>query len=149
MLPTWVVVADNSCARIFARDHQQKMLREIADLTRPAGRMSPAKRHNTERPGRSHDSRGENRHAMEPQTSLQEKELNLFVKHIIEFLDSHNKEFNDLIIVCAPKLLGLLRQHMDKSLTAKVTGEIRKDIAHLNINDISEKVFEKSLSHTD
>jgi len=142
---SWIIVADNSCARIFARGKQQTRLLEIADLSHPAGRMTQVAQHDSDRPGRSYDSAGKGRHAMEPRTSRKQKESALFAKQIAEFTELHKAEFDDLIIVCAPGLLGLLRKQMDKSVTAKIAREIRKDIAHMDVDSIRDTVYGKKV----
>lgn len=46
-------------------------------------------------------------------------------------------DFAALVIIAPPKTLGELRQHWHKALTAKLTAEIGKEMAHASIAEIA------------
>jgi protein required for attachment to host cells len=143
MPDTWIIVANNACARIFSRGQRQTRLREVADLVHPAGRMTQLEQHDKDRPGRSFDSRGAGRHALEPQTGHKLKEATLFARQMADYLEQHEREFEELIIVCAPRLLGLLRKQMSKPLAARIRREIRKSIVYMDADSIRKTVYGK------
>lgn len=49
-------------------------------------------------------------------------------------------KFDNLIVIAAPRTLGELRKHYHKALSAKLLGEIAKDLTSHAIADI-EKVI--------
>jgi hypothetical protein len=59
----WIVVADQSKARIFTVDDPRGELQELEQLEHPVGR-DQAQTLGSDRPGRSFDSSGQGRHAM-------------------------------------------------------------------------------------
>jgi len=77
---TWVVVANSSLARIFKLEKNQILI-ETEILEHPQSRL-----HNQDlvdgKPGRTYDSIGPGRHAMEPTSSPKHNEFNAFAKHL-------------------------------------------------------------------
>ena len=67
----WIVVADQSKARVFTVDDPRGELRELEHLEHLAG-SDQAQTLGSDRPGRSFDSSGQGRHAMG--TSVEPKE---------------------------------------------------------------------------
>jgi protein required for attachment to host cells len=137
---SWVVVADSCNARFFTRKKQSEPLQEVADLVNPSARMKPSDLE-SDSPGRSYDSFGKGRHAMEPKTSQKTRNAELFAKQISDFLTLHHEKFDSLIIISAPGFLGKLRKQLDKTILTKLTGEIKKDIVHADIDSISRIAY--------
>ncbi len=46
-------------------------------------------------------------------------------------------DFASLVVIAPPKMLGELRKHWHKALTAKLTAEIGKEMAHAPVADIA------------
>ena len=82
---TWVVVADSGRAHILANDGPGRGLRPVPgetwDGTVPAGRELMA-----DRPGRSLDSAGTGRHAMEPTSDPRKLEKEAFLAEVAAHL---------------------------------------------------------------
>lgn len=142
---SWILVADNSNARIFSSQGRQPRLTEVADLIHPEGRISQLEQ-DSDKPGRSFNSRGGARHAMEPPTSRKLKESDLFARRIADLLNRRKKEFDDLVIICAPRFLGLLRKHLDNDVRNKITREIRKSIVQADTENIRREVYGENKS---
>lgn len=140
MQTTLILAADNTRARLFAAQGRQTQLTEIADLIHPEGRLSNSGQ-DSDKPGRSYDSRGGARHAMEPPTSRKQKESGMFAGRIAEMVKENSNRFDDLIIICAPRFLGELRKHLDPALQERIRKEIRKSIAHDEARHIREVAF--------
>ena len=137
---TWVVIADGMHARI---------LREEA----PGGRLLPALEHElydpavhgysrdlkSDHPGRAFDTgsagfgrqhTAQPRHAMEPRHDPHQYEKHLFARHIAQLLNeaAGRDEFQRLVLVAPPKVLGDLRAELDEHSRKRVTGELAKDL---------------------
>ncbi|MEX2353272.1 MAG: host attachment protein [Gammaproteobacteria bacterium] len=126
---SWIIVADSTRARVFAHNKQHTQLEEITDLVHPAGRQREVDQQ-TDRPGRSFDSVGANRHAMEPHTEWKHKESEKFARQVSTYLTEHIRHFEDLTIICLPEFLGGLRSHLDEAVSNKVIREISKNMIH-------------------
>jgi len=130
---TWIIVADGARARVFLNDGPGHGIRELSEYTLN-NKLKPNRDINADRPGRTFDSDGDGRHAMEPSTDPNRHEKQLFVKKIIAMLEGedHKKTFDRIVLVAAPQTLGDLRSALSENLTRKLTGELAKDLTQLN-----------------
>jgi protein required for attachment to host cells len=141
MATKWVVAAESSRARIFTFHQAGLAMEELEALTHPASRAHERELI-SDRPGRSFDSVGSGRHAMEEEVSLKQQEAIVFAREISDRLELARTrgEFDELTLVAAPAFLGLLRENLsvathklivrtiDKNLVQHSEAEIR---AHL------------------
>ncbi len=126
---TWILLADTGRARVVSNDGPGHGLVEVPDCSfESLGKGD--KDLGTDKPGRAFDSAGAGRHAIEPHTAPGEVESKAFVDLIVQKLDeaAKAKRFDRLVLSAAPHALGLLRAALPKSLAAKVTGELAKDL---------------------
>ena len=86
----------------------------------------------SDRPGRSYESFGGARHALERENDPRQREAVRFARRIARRLDEARRkdEFERLVVVAGPPFLGLLRQAMSKPTKARVAHEIHKDLVH-------------------
>ena len=142
MRKTWVVVADNSRARIFTVETPSSPLIEIDSIVHPEGRMHD-RDITSDLPGRGAGSGG-SRHSYENETDAKEYENMGFAKRIAGFLDNSRKDdrCKNLVIVAAPGLLGNLRGEMNDQTRKMITLELAKNLSHLNANDIRKHMPE-------
>lgn len=129
MQQTWVVVAESSRARIFALHGLQSPMRELHDLVNPAARAAESDLV-SDRPGRSTDSMGGQRHAKQPQVSPKEQVVVAFAREIAALIEQGRgrNEFEQLILVAAPEFLGLLRRSLDEVTRRCIKREIHKNV---------------------
>ncbi len=129
MQQTWVVVADSSRARIFARADRNAELQEIADLVRPEAR-SPGRDLTADRPGRTFNSMGRSRHAKQPKHSAHEIAMQDFAQQVARLLERGQKsrKFQKLILVAGPRFLGRVHQHLRPATVALIESEIHKNL---------------------
>jgi protein required for attachment to host cells len=136
------VVANAARARLYELTGRGAPLVELKDLIRAESQL---KGHEIEadRPGRTFDSAGEGRHAMEPSLDPRKEEAIRFAREIAEQLsDSYkNHDFQRLCIIAPPAFLGLLRQEIGKPLDAAVAGELNKDLTHEPTDRIAAEVW--------
>jgi len=136
---TWIIVADGARAQVFLNSGPGSGLEPalsqalVAD-NRPSGDIA------SDRPGRSFDSAGEGRHAMQPGSDPHKYEQIVFAHDIAKLLGENRtkKAFDQLIIVAAPKMLGALRLALDSATSQLVIGEINKDLTKLPVNELSD-----------
>jgi protein required for attachment to host cells len=107
---TYVLIADGARARLFV------VAEGTADL-KPAfgqefiGTNLPSREIGSDRPGRSFDSAGFGRHAMEPPTDPHRHAERVFAQEVAAVLEDARRrnEFQDLVVVAPPKALGDMR----------------------------------------
>ncbi len=134
---TWIVVADGARARVFVNDGIGKGLSERPDLA-----LATDSRRNrdiqADRPGRTFDSAGEGRHAMEPRTDPHQHDEREFIRDVVDRLNGFAQRgaFERLVLVAAPRALGDMRQLMPKPLSARVVGTVAKDLTKAEPADI-------------
>lgn len=61
---------------------------------------------------------------MEPRRDRKTVESVLFVRYVSEYLAQHEHEYEQLVLVCAPKFPGQLRKQPGKPVKQKVSEEI-------------------------
>ena len=141
MATNWVVVAENSRARLFEMDSPRGALRELETLAHPQGRQRIGEI-DSDRPGRAFDSRGEGRHAMVRSVDPKEQGAMDFARRIADRLEQGRTggAFDGLILVAPPAFLGLLRKSLGEPLRKTIVREINKDLAHLGDEEIARHV---------
>ena len=131
MKPTrsWIVIADGAQARILENNGPGKGLTPL-----PAEEMHqalhPSRDINADRPGRTHDRMGPGRHSMEPTSDPHREEKRHFAAEVAGHLNAAalKQSYDRLVLVAPPKTLGDLRQALNKEASAKVDGELSKDL---------------------
>lgn len=132
---TWVLVADGTRARIFEKNF--KSLNNVMGQDFVADNLQDSEIY-MDKPGRSYESKSFARHAYQPRTDWHEYQKQLFAKEICTILEkaSANAEFDELIIISPPKMLGDIRGYLGKQILPKITAEIPKDISKLSEHDL-------------
>jgi protein required for attachment to host cells len=114
----WVLVADNSRARIFTTDKPAGALTEVRDLTHPEARLHGVDLI-TDKPGQD-------------KTDIHKQDgAERFASSVCAELESARAggAFSKLYVVAAPGFLGMLRKHQSNSLKRLVVGEVDKNLA--------------------
>ena len=70
-------------------------------------------------------------HGVDGERSTERHELELFAKTVAQQIDKArmNHEFDRLILIAGPRMLGLLRQELPTPCKGVIAGEIPKDLA--------------------
>ncbi|POZ51411.1 host attachment protein [Methylovulum psychrotolerans] len=133
---TWIIVADNTQARIFTAETPSSALIELEGLGHAEGRLHD-RDITSDLPGRIKSTDG-SAHAFEQATDPKHHEADLFAHTIAALLESaHNdNQFGQLLIIAEPSLLGLLRHCLPESVQKAVTFELAKNIASHSLADI-------------
>lgn len=125
----WVVVADGGSFRVFSYDRESRTLALV-----PNGAMARATKRSGEvmadRPGRSFDSHGSGRHAMEPTMPANRVAEKEFLRGLADRLhiDAQKGHFTELVLIAPPRALGELRGLISAQVDRTITTEIAKDL---------------------
>ena len=132
MRKTWVVVADRSRARIFSVETPRGPLTEIEDLVHPESRAHDRDL-TSDRPGRSSDN-----HVLGTAHGKVDQQAQEFAREIADRLENGRvgAQFERLVVVAAPDVLGLLRKTMNGPLLRTVCREVLKNLTQQRPADI-------------
>ena len=138
-----VIVLDYTCARIFHSSSPKGPLEEKKVLVHSENRLHD-KNMTSDRQGYSFSSHGYGRNALSKSEDPKEHEIKQFVKEISEYLkiSEANNEFDKLVIIAGPKLLGVLKKQLNNNLRKLITYELKKNIAKLSANEIRKHLPE-------
>ena len=128
-MPTWILVADNSRARIFTVDKATNPLHEVRTLTSPEARLHEG--------DLVSDRDGQDRnpsvggHGLSNERPHKHDIADRFAAQVCEELESarNQGQFGKLYVVAAPAFLGMLRHHQSPALRQLIIAEIDKSLA--------------------
>lgn len=128
-MPTWILVADASRARIFSAAKALSPLTEIRALTSPEARLHEGDLV-TDKGGRDRNP-GVGAHGFNVGDEHKQDNAERFAAHVCQELEAARGagEFRKLYVVAAPSFLGMLRRHQSNSLRQMVAGEVDKNLS--------------------
>lgn len=128
-MPTWILVADNSRARIFVADKSAGPLNEIRTLAYPEARLHEGDLV-TDKGGRDR-SPGIASHGFSSEDAHKQENAERFAAQVCSELESARTAgaLRKLYVVAAPSFLGLLRRHQSSPLRQLIAGEIDKNVS--------------------
>jgi protein required for attachment to host cells len=144
----WVVVCDGAKALVLENVGDEVFLnlktRELHDHPNP-----PTHEQGTDAPGRSFQSVGTARSAME-QTDWHDQSERAFLNRLASRLDAAVKagKIKSLVIVAPPRSLGVLRNAYSHNLRAVLRAEIDKDLVKLPLYEIEKHLTTKDLARS-
>lgn len=132
LIVTWIIIADSHKALLFKKTNEQTS--EPTLIHTLEAQLDIFHSH----PGRTFNSTGNLRHAVEPHTDPRELEKLDFAHDIYEMLDDVNKhsQLDNLVIIAPPKLIGMIDNDLDKQIHKKLTHKVSKDIMNLQIHEM-------------
>jgi protein required for attachment to host cells len=141
--------------RIVVADQAEAIFYDAASLrARPieVGRISDpvAHLHNrdlmSDRPGRSYESVGGQRHAIAREDDPRRREAVRFAKRISRRLDDARRkdEFDELVVVAGPPFLGMMRGELSRPTRQRVVHEIHKDLVHSPVESLQRHMPESA-----
>jgi protein required for attachment to host cells len=136
---TWVLVTDAARARIFENTGKGTGLTIVQDMTLDAD-LAPSRELGTDRPGRSFDSVGSGRHAMESPSDLHREQKRQFARRVAEAIDVRQarRSFDRLVLVAPPVTMGDLRAVLPDRVKAVVTAEVVADLTNTPTSELPE-----------
>ena len=147
MRNTWVLVADRARARLFEIAADDRSMTELACYASAASR-STAQESMAEELPRVNDSMSSTRHAIEPRTTLRDKNANQFARVLSDALQQGraNRRYERLILVAPARFLGTLHTTLDKALRECVVGELQRDLVALPAHEIRARLSQGQLA---
>jgi protein required for attachment to host cells len=135
---SWVVVCDGAKALIFENAGDPDRLNLVTRETMVAGNPSTAAQ-GTERPGRVHQRFGPKRSAVE-QTDWHDEAERAFLRNLAARLDRAvaNVETKAIVLVAAPRAMGMLRAELTPRVDKAVKHEIAKDYTGMPVDQIEK-----------
>jgi protein required for attachment to host cells len=125
----WFVVADAARAVAYKRRQDRPGYDEVARWESPTA-AKPARELVTDRPGRAFDSRGGQRHAMEPPTDPKLLAKQAFAAELAEALnEAHGaKQFENLVLFAPARIAGDIRKRLANGTADALLRCVDKDL---------------------
>jgi len=93
-----------------------------------------------DRPGRTVDSVGASRHAEEPRDDLHREEKARFARFIASRLEDRHREFDALVVVAPPQILGEMRKAIGPQATRRLVSEVDKDLTKVPLSELPARL---------
>jgi len=137
----WILVANQAEAQIYSATRLPGSLELVHTLKHEEG-AAHARDLTSDSPGRVHDRMGSASHRMEPNTGVKEEGRRRFVKEVIDRLEAARlkNEFQRLVLLAAPAVLGVIRKTMAGNLEKAVIKEISKDVIGQDLDKIQAQL---------
>ena len=139
---TWILVADSARARAVAWVGRDEPLQQVEGFDM---RFHHEYAHDmmSERPGRTHESHGATRHAIEPHVDPVRQAEHRFAESVAQALDERlaRKEFDRFVLVAGPTMLGDLRAAFSAGLHVIVHGTIDKNFTHFTNTQLKDHLL--------
>lgn len=132
-ITTWIVLADAQTLRIAVNEGPGKGIhgRKVTGLEAPpVTELSDA-------PGMTNAPQGPNRGGI-TDPDLKGQAAAAFAERIATYLDDalRGQEFERLVMVAAPAMLGILRKQLSDPVKAALRADIPKDLTHVTLDDL-------------
>lgn len=143
-MTTWILVADENRGRIFEAETSTSAFEEREALVHPESKL-PERELTSDTSGRNQSYGNNAAHRVNEAGSVRDQHAHQFAKEIASTLKKaqQQKQFRNLILVAAPKFLGLLRKEIDGSLKKQVCLELDKDLTKLGANELRKHLPER------
>jgi protein required for attachment to host cells len=140
-----IVVADQAEAIFYDTPSLRARPKEVGHISDPLAHQHD-REFSSDRPGRSYESVGGQRHAIEREDHPRQREAVRFAKRISRRLDEARRkgEYDELIVVAGLPFLGLMRKELSRPTRARVVHEIRKDLVHSPVESLRRHLPESS-----
>ena len=137
---TWIVVASREETRVFSRTGKGA-LSLVWDVGNPLGRLK-LQDLVSDRSGAAGDNRKPGRLAYSTEESPRDRALKDFYREIAARLErsAEAREYEHLILIAEPRLLGMLRGILPSSVKRAISEEIHKDLSFADERELTERL---------
>ena len=134
---TWVLIADAARARVFETRGKGTGLTVVPDMGLDA-ELAPSHTLGTDRPGRSFESVGSTRHAMESPSDPHREQKRQFARHIAQMIEVQQaaKRFDRLVVVAPAVTMGDLRAALSDNMKGAVVAELVADLTKTPVSEL-------------
>lgn len=129
----WVVVADGSRARIFQKNSHGLEQTMSHDMCWDSLKNQEIASDKSGRAGIKGKPGGQ---SFAPRTDLHEYQKQMFAKELCNLLEEAGSDFDEVILISPPKILGSIRANMSKKIKDKTVHEIGKDVTKLKQHEL-------------
>jgi protein required for attachment to host cells len=142
LIRTWVVIADAARARVFETRGRGTKLAAVDDMAMDV-ELAPSRELASDRPGRSFESVGSTRHAMEG-TDPHREQKRRFARRIAEAVEARQaaNSFDRLVLVAPPVTMGDLRAVLPAKVKAAVAAEVVADLTNTPMRELPAHLSE-------
>lgn len=136
----WVLVADGEKALFLVNDGDESHL-DLRVMRKDEQENPPTREQAANRPGRVQGSASHDNSAMDD-TDWHELAKERFAIDLTDMLyaRAHAGRFDQLVIVAAPQILGVLRASVHSVVADKIVAEISKHLTNQPIDNIEKQV---------
>jgi protein required for attachment to host cells len=136
-----VVVADEREANFFDLANAQAAPAARGELRNEAAALHDSEME-TDRPGRRFGGTAGHRHAVDGERSTKRHEAEQFAREVARTLDlaRARNEFDRLVLIAAPRMLGLLREALPTPSRSVVAAEVAKDFVHQDAGAVRDAI---------
>lgn len=136
---TWILVADGHRARVFANEGPGLGLKQALDQEF-VHMLPPDRDLAADKAGSARSGGGGSHHTLDHHENLHRHEKEVFARELADKLDAYAAQhaFDRLIVIAPPQALGNLRAAFSKAVTAKLAGDLDKDLTHASLGDLQE-----------
>jgi len=139
----WIVVCDGRKALIL-ENTGDRMFPDLRTKEAHEHKAAPTREQGSDAPGRVFQSVGEMRSSVE-QTDWHDQEEQAFLKMLAERLDTAvtKGETKAIVLVAAPRALGMIRQAYSPAVKRALATEIAKDLVNQPVYEIEKQLVGK------
>ncbi len=132
----WVIVCDARKAIFLRNEGNPTQLKFEVEEVKEAPANPPNARQGTERPGRIQNAVGPT--SATEESNWHELAETKFARDTAAALMRSNQSgrLQDIVLVAAPRILAVLRQHLDAKSRARILAEVDKDLTKHPIREI-------------
>lgn len=140
----WILVGDGEKA-LFLRNDGDEVYPNLVTMDVMAQENPSTHEQGAERPGRFNDGPSAHRSAVE-QTDWHQLAEDRFAHDLADRLyqAAHANEFQHLIVVAPPRVLGELRHSFHKEVQNRIVAEVDKTLTNHPVHKIEKLLVEKS-----
>jgi len=137
----WVVVADGTKA-LFLRNAGDEKFPNLVIFKKETQDNPPNHEQTSDRPGRLSDGPQGHRSAVS-EADWHALAADNFASDLAAMLykRAHKGKFDEIVLVAAPSVLGEVRKHLHKEVSARVIAEIDKDLTNHPVDKIEKLVL--------
>lgn len=139
-MDTWILVADEGRARLFAGKTVDGELTELAGFAHPEAHHPEAAAR--DRLPRVQQSASSARHAIEPRITAEQKQAMEFAHLLADILNDGRVEhsYQRLVLIAPPRFLGTMRAALHPEVSKLVSATSNKDITKASLEAIREEL---------
>jgi protein required for attachment to host cells len=132
----WVLVADDGVARVYIRTGQHLRIR--SEIFPPSVPLDEELANDTV--GRNANSATGQRHKYEPSMNESRQDELEFAREICFWINksAQDDEFERIVVIAAPKMLGMLRPGFSAVVQDRIIAEINKDLTGQDLKKLEK-----------